>query len=132
MTHRDYSTISVGVVDDTLAALALGPRCLGPLLARNRAVVRSNAALLDGFVARHAGRVSWVRPGGGTVALLHYDLPGQLSSEELCTRLLQETGVLLVPGSTFGVEGAVRVGFGNTTEALRAGLAALSRFLEAA
>lgn len=131
MLHRDYTTISVGVVDDALAALALGPRCLPALLARNRSLVRRNAALVDAFVARHAPRVAWVRPAGGTVALLHYDLPGAPTSEDLCLRVLKDTGVLLVPGATFGVEGAVRLGFGNGEATLRAGLDALSRFLDA-
>ncbi|KAI8467806.1 MAG: aspartate/tyrosine/aromatic aminotransferase [Monoraphidium minutum] len=131
MLHRDYSTISVGVVDDALAALALAPAVLGPLLARNRALVRANAARVDAWVARHAPRVSWVRPRGGTVGLLHYRLAAPVGSEELCLRLLREAGVLLVPGSAFGVEGAVRIGIGNSAAALAAGLDAFSRFLDA-
>ncbi len=47
--HRDYSVISVGMLDDLLAAIAL--EAVGPLLDRNRAIVRENLATLDAWVA---------------------------------------------------------------------------------
>jgi len=124
MIHRDYNTISVGVLDDHFAAIALEHR--DALLERNRAIVRTNLAILDAWVA-HEPLISYVRPKGGTVALLNYDL--DMSSVEFCKRLIEETGVLLMPGSALGMEGSVRIGFGNGTEVLKAGLAATSTFL---
>ena len=124
MIHRDYTTISVGVLDDLLAAIALETR--GPLLERNRAIVRTNLDILDRWVAREP-LISWVKPLGGTVTLLAYDL--DMTSVEFCTRLIEETGALLMPGSALGMEGTVRIGFGNGTAALRDGLEAVSRFL---
>ncbi|MCC6931005.1 MAG: aminotransferase [Gemmatimonadaceae bacterium] len=126
LLHRDYSTISVGMLDEHFATLALEHR--EALLARNRGIVRTNLALLEAWLA-HEPRLSWVKPRGGTVTLLDYDLA--MPSRELCTRLLQEAGVLLMPGSALGMEGTVRIGFGNATAALRDGLAATSRFLAA-
>ena len=61
------------------------------------------------------------------MTLLHYDL--DLPSRTFCEKLLEETGVLLVPGSVFGVEGCVRIGFGNGTETLKAALPLVSDFL---
>lgn len=145
MLHRDYNTISVGVVDDALAALALSAPCLPRLLARNRAIARANLARVAAWVAEREGRVSWVPPAGGTVTLLHYKLPpgvgggssssggggaAGLTSEQLCLRLMRESGVLLVPGSAFGLEGCVRVGFGNAAAAVDGGLAALGALLD--
>ena len=126
LVHRDYNTISVGMLDEYFAALALEHK--DALLARNRAIVRTNRALLETWLS-HEPRLSWVKPRGGTVTLLDYDMA--LSSRDLCTRLRQEAGVLLMPGSALGMEGAVRIGFGNGTEVLRDGLAATSRFLAA-
>ncbi len=122
--HRDYNTISVGMLDDHFAAIALENR--DALLRRNRGIVRANAALLDDWIAREP-LISWVRPTGGTVALLHYDLP--MGSEDFCARLMSQTGALLMPGAALGVEGAVRIGFGNSAAALTGGLAELSAFL---
>lgn len=126
MVHRDYNTISVGALDDHFAAIALEHR--DALLERNRAIVRTNLSILDAWVAREP-RISYLRPQGGTVTLLNYEL--DMTSVELCTRLMDEAGVLLMPGSALGIEGTVRIGFGNGTEVLKAGLEATSLFLAA-
>lgn len=122
--HRDYNTISVGMIDDHVASIALENS--DALLRRNRQIVRTNLTLLDDWVSREP-LMSWVRPTGGTVTLLNYDL--DIGSYEFCRRLMDETGVLLTPGAAFEMEGTVRIGFGNGTDALRGGLEGLSRFL---
>ena len=122
--HRDYSVISVGMVDDLLAALAL--EHAGGMLRRNRAIVRANLATLDGWVAEEP-RISYVKPAAGTTALLRFDAP--MSSEQFCTRLVEAEGVLLVPGSAFEVEGSVRIGYANDPAVLTAGLERTSAFL---
>jgi aspartate/methionine/tyrosine aminotransferase len=122
--HRDYSTISVGAIDDLLAAIAL--EHADAMLARNRAIVRGNLALLDTWVAEEP-RVSYVRPTSGTTALLRVDVP--LSSEAFCRRLVEEAGVLFVPGSAFDIEGVVRIGFANEPAVLVAGLERTSELL---
>lgn len=126
MRHRDYTTISVGVLDDWLAALAL--EYAPAVLARNRGVVRGNLARLDAWVEAEA-RASYVKPRSGTTALVRIDRAAP--SEAWCTRLLDETGVLVVPGSAMGMEGYIRIGFGNDPAAFAPGLAGLSRFLAA-
>ncbi len=122
--HRDYSVISVGMVDDLLAALAL--EHADAMLTRNRAIVRSNLAALDGWVAEEP-RISYVKPAAGTTALLRFD--AAVPSEQFCTRLLESEGVLLVPGSAFDTEGAVRLGFASDPAVLTAGLERTSAFL---
>lgn len=122
--HRDYSVISVGMVDDLLASIAL--EAADALLARNRGIVRENLAILDAWVAGEP-RISCVRPSAGTTALLRYDAP--LDSEAFCLRLLESEGVLLTPGSAMDAEGYLRIGFANETAVLREGLERFSAFL---
>ena len=122
--HRDYSVISVGMVDDLLATIAL--EHADAMLARNRAIVRRNLAILDGWVAEEP-RISYVRPAAGTTALLRFDAP--MSSEAFCTGLLEAEGVLFVPGSAFDTEGVVRIGYANETAVLTAGLERTSAYL---
>ncbi len=122
--HRDYNTISVGMVDDLLAAIALEHR--EPLLARNRAIVRANLATLDAWVADEPS-ISYVRPRGGTIALLRYGL--DLPSEAFCIRLLEERGVMFTPGSALDMEGYLRIGYANGPQILADGLAETSAFL---
>ena len=124
--HRDYSVISVGMVDDLLAAIALEAR--DALLARNRAIVRENLGILDAWIASEP-RISYVRPTGGTTALLRYD--AQMDSETFCLRLLAAEGVLLTPGSAMDAEGYLRIGYANETGVLREGLERFSAFLAA-
>ncbi|MEM6707919.1 MAG: aminotransferase [Pseudomonadota bacterium] len=124
MIHRDYNTISVGMINDYLAALALENH--PQLLARSRRITRQNLELLSAWVDAEPG-ISWVKPRSGTTALLKYDLA--LPSRTLCIELLDATGVMLTPGSAMGMEGYVRIGFANSTATLEQGLARLSEFL---
>ena len=123
--HRDYSTISVGMINDFLAALAL--ENADKVLARSRDITRTNLAILSDWVDAEP-MISWVKPAAGTTALLHYDT--DLSSADFCKRLLDTTGVLFMPGSALEVEGSVRIGYANNEEVLRDGLPLVSRFLQ--
>ena len=122
--HRDYNTISVGMLDDHFAALALEHK--DALLARNHAILRDNLAILDAWVAVEPS-VSYVKPRSGCTALVKYafDLP----SRDFCVRLLEQHGVMFTPGSAMGMEGYVRVGFANTRRDLETGLTLTSTFL---
>ncbi|MDQ7249859.1 aminotransferase [Dongia sedimenti] len=124
MIHRDYNTISVGCIDDYLAALALEHR--DKILARAHRITRDNLAILAQWMEQEK-RMHWVKPKSGTTALLKYDLP--MSSRDFCLALLEEEGVMLCPGSAFDLEGTVRMGYACGTEVLRQGLARMSRFL---
>ncbi|SFK67961.1 aminotransferase [Shimia haliotis] len=122
--HRDYDTISVGMIDDHFAALALENR--DKVLARSQAITRGNLAVLEGWVD-HEPRISWTKPKSGTTALLKYDLP--MTSRAFCVALLKETGVMFTPGEALNMEGYVRIGYANTPSILKEGLARVSEFL---
>jgi aspartate/methionine/tyrosine aminotransferase len=124
MIHRDYNTISVGMLDDHFAAIALENR--DRILARSRSITRNNLAILSEWVDSEPN-ISWIKPKSGTTALLKYDLP--MSSEKFCVRLLEQTGVMLTPGSALDMEGYLRIGYANREAVLRAGLTGLSEFL---
>jgi aspartate/methionine/tyrosine aminotransferase len=122
--HRDYNTISVSMVDDLLAALALEHH--EAILSRSRRIVRGNLALLDRWVAAEP-RINYVKPRSGTTAFLAYDL--SMPSHEFCVRLIEQTGVMLTPGVAFDMEGHLRIGYANSPEVLQEGLSRMSRFL---
>ncbi len=122
--HRDYNTISVGILDDMFSSIALENR--DKILARSCNLVRTNLATLDRWIQSEGG-FSYVKPRAGTVTLLRYavDMP----SYEFCIRLLGETGVLFTPGSAFELEGCVRIGYANGSAILEEGLRRTSGFL---
>lgn len=123
--HRDYNTISVGMVDDLLSALAL--EHADAILERNRALTRVNLDRLSTWVDNEP-HISWVKPRGGTTALLKLHLP--IASRDFCVGLLEDCGVMLTPGSAMGMEGYLRIGYANSTQVLSEGLALMSRFIE--
>lgn len=124
MAHRDYSIISVGMVDDHLACIALEHADV--ILRRNRSLVRANNATLGEWVDGQSD-VWWVRPSGGTTALLHY--AHSVPSRDLCVDLLATTGVLLTPGSALDAEGTLRIGYANNPKVLTEGLPRLGDYL---
>lgn len=124
MFHRDYDTISVGQLNDHFATMAL--EGADKILARARAITRTNLALVDEWVETQ-DRLSWVRPRAGTTGMLKLEVP--LSSRAFCIRALEETGTMLTPGDAFEMEGYARIGFANPTETLRQGLTRLTPLL---
>ena len=124
MIHRDYNTISVGMLNDHFAAIALENH--EAILGRSQKITRENLAILAEWIEAEP-LISWVRPRSGTTALLKYEL--DLPSREFCIRLLEETGVMFTPGSAMYMEGYVRVGYANSSAVLKAGLERVSEFL---
>ena len=122
--HRDYNTISVSMLDDYFACLALEAK--EKILQRSRDITRGNLQILDDWIAGEP-LVSYVKPKSGTTILFRYDL--DLTSRDFCVQLLQDTGVMLTPGSAMDMEGWIRVGYANDPEVLRQGLAKTSQFL---
>ena len=121
---RDYTTISAGVLDDALAAVAL--EHVEAVLARSLGIVRGNLAIVDEWIAREP-RLRYVRPRAGTTALVHYDL--DLPSVEFCQGLFDATGAFVMPGVAFGEDRAFRLGYACARDVLDGGLAALSEYL---
>lgn len=122
--HRDYTTISVGMVDDYFAAMALDAK--DAVLERSREITRGNLAVLDAWIAAEP-KARYVKPQAGTTAFVAFDV--DMASYDLCVALLRDTGVMFTPGSALGVEGYVRIGFACYPEVLREGLAKVSDWL---
>lgn len=122
--RRDYDTISCGVIDDRLAALALANK--EKIFERNRKILLQNRQILDQWV-RETPEVSYVRPVAGTTALVYYDK--DMPSYDLCVDLLRKKGVLFTPGSCFEMEGAVRIGYAFDSKTLKEGLDRFAEYL---
>lgn len=125
LEQRDYDTISVGMLDEYFAEIALSVK--DKILQRNRAIIRENLKVLDDWVS-HESRVSYVKPKAGTTAFVKVQT--QLSSYEFCERLVKQTGVMFTPGSALHTEGFVRIGYANNIEVLKKGLDLTSEFLK--
>lgn len=125
LQRRDYDIISCSMLDEEIATLAL--KNADKLIKRNLTLVNKNIELLDRWISKEK-HFSYIKPKASTVTLLFYDFP--ISSKEFSLRLLEETGVFLTPGSCFGVEGSLRIGYAASTEVLEKALKLLSQFLK--
>jgi aspartate/methionine/tyrosine aminotransferase len=86
-------------------------------LARNRALIARNLVLLEAFFAEHADLFAWYLPDGGCIGFPRY--LGRDGVEEFARRLVEESGVLLLPASVYRSDlGATpvdrfRIGYGR-------------------
>jgi aspartate/methionine/tyrosine aminotransferase len=126
--RKDYLTISPGALSDLLARRALDPAVRPRILARTRGILSANYPVLEAWAARRRGALRLVPPRAGAIAYLRYAWP--VNSTELVLRLRDERSVLVVPGDHFGMDGYLRVGFGNEPEDLRAGLERIDAVLD--
>ncbi|MEO8207901.1 MAG: aminotransferase class I/II-fold pyridoxal phosphate-dependent enzyme [Chloroflexota bacterium] len=126
---KDYTTICASAPSEILAIIGL--RALDTVLARSRGIVAANMALLDDFFARRADAFSWVRPRGGSIGFprLVQGGPAGPSGGRFCAGLVEATGVLLLPSTTFGAgDEHVRIGLGRSD--LPEALMELERYLD--
>ena len=125
-SYHDYTTIAPGAASDFLARMALEPERRARIIERTRSVIRRNYPVLESWLGKQ-GCFEWAAPDAGAICYAKYDLP--IGSLELAERLRDEESVLIVPGIHFGMEGYVRIGFGNDRPTLDDGLARISRFI---
>jgi aspartate/methionine/tyrosine aminotransferase len=108
---RDYTTICNGAPGEILAIIALQNR--ERILDRNLGIIRGNIGLAENFFAERPAVFSWIGPRAGSVAFPRWLGPG--TAEQFCQRLLDDAGIMIVPGTMFDYEGGhFRIGLGRT------------------
>ena len=110
-----YLSICNAVPSEILARIAL--KNADALLDRNRTLTAQNLKKLDAFFSRYADRFDWYEPDGSCVAFPRY--LGPEGADAFCAQLVEDSGVLLVPGSIFRSkladvpEDRFRIGYGR-------------------
>jgi aspartate/methionine/tyrosine aminotransferase len=119
-SYHDYVTIAPGALSDRLARVALAPARRARLFERTRAILRANLPVVEGWL-RDNGGFQWIAPEAGAILYVRYG--HKVNSTELVNRLRLEQSVLIVPGDHFGMDGYLRLGFGEPPDYINAGLA---------
>lgn len=125
--YHDYTSIAPGALSDRLARAALEPATRARLIARTRSVIGTNLSLMEQWLSAQPGGFSWVRPEAGAFVFAQYHY--RINSSDLARRLREQHRVLLVPGDHFGMDGYVRLGYGEPPEYLAAALSRLQTLL---
>ena len=128
-SYHDYMTIAPGALSDRLARVALDPERRPALLERTRGILRANLPIIEGWLHDHAPMFSWLAPEAGAIVYVRYNFA--INSTELVTRLRDDKSVLIVPGDHFGMDGYLRLGFGERPDYLKQGLDRLHQLLSA-
>ncbi|MEO8680243.1 MAG: aminotransferase class I/II-fold pyridoxal phosphate-dependent enzyme [Vicinamibacterales bacterium] len=119
-SYHDYVTIAPGALSDRLARVALVPARRARLFDRTREILRANLPLVEGWLRANGG-FEWIAPEAGAILYVRYR--HKINSTELVNRLRTEKSVLIVPGDHFGMDGYLRLGFGESPDYINAGLA---------
>jgi aspartate/methionine/tyrosine aminotransferase len=107
---KDYTTLCNSAPSEILAVIALraGDRVVG----RSRSIIAANLPILTDFMRRHAARLTWSPPKAGSVCFPRFT--SDVDAEHIAERLIERTGVVIVPGSRFDFDRAhFRVGYGR-------------------
>jgi len=122
---RDYTTLALSPLVEHVATRVIEN---GDLLLRPRlAQARHNRELLLSWANQHREFVSIIPPQGGVSVFMR--VFGVADIEDFCRELEDKYSVLLVPGTSFGQQNHVRLGFGCATGVLTEALARLSEHL---
>ena len=125
-SYHDYVTIAPGALSDRLARVALAPARRERLLERTRGILRTNLPLIEDWL-RAAGGFEWIAPEAGAIVYVRYG--HAINSTALAHRVREEKSVLIVPGDHFGMDGYLRLGFGEPPAYNRTGLDRLREVL---
>lgn len=127
---KHYLSIASSAPSERLTKIALNNR--DKLLARTCAIVDENLPKLDAFFERHEALFEWRRPDGSCMAFPRY--LGADGVEDFTRKLLEESGVLLLPSTIYTSElsdtptDRFRIGFGR--RAIDDGLAAMDAHMD--
>lgn len=129
--YKHFLSICNSAPSEALAIIALENK--ETILSRNRQLMLDNVIQLETLFNDFAGLIDWQRPQGGCVAFPCYTGPGDMTS--FCANLLEQDGVLLLPGSIYQSEltetpqDRFRIGFGRG-QVFQDGLAAMRQHFD--
>ena len=117
-----------GALSDVLARHALDPVRRGRILERTRRILNDNYPVISGWLDGHGPLFSYAPPDAGAIVYVRYH--HQVNSTELVQLLRERKSVLIVPGDHFGMDGYLRIGYGDEARHLREGLNRLHGLLD--
>jgi aspartate/methionine/tyrosine aminotransferase len=94
---KHYTSICNSAPSEVLGLIAL--RAGSQLLEKNRQIIAHNLPAFTGFFSSYPHLFDWQEPRGGCVAYPRY-LGGD-GVEAMCTSLVEEAGILLLPSSIY-------------------------------
>jgi len=126
LKRKQYTTITTSTLSDRLAAHFLQERNRQKILARTRTVIRKGAEVLEIWIKNSEGHFSVVMPQASGIAFVRYN--HDINSSEFMKQLYQASGVSLLAGDFFGIDGYLRISFGRPEKYVQKGLEKVTEF----
>lgn len=110
LAFKDYLSICSSAPSELITLMAL--HNYERFLSINIEKIKRNIVLFSDFVTKHPSLLSFIPPQAGSTAFVKVN--SKVSSLEFCNTLIEETGIMAVPGEMFGYKGKyIRIGFGR-------------------
>lgn len=122
---RHYYTMENSVVCETIADLVLANK--QKVLARNNQIINDNYQYFLNWVSNFP-TLRHEKPQGGPVMMVYYDYP--MDSYTFAKNLVEDHGVLVMPGVAFGLEGCFRIGLVARPEKFHKALDVFAQYLK--
>ena len=106
---KHYTTICASAPSEFLTALAMRHR--QKLIDRNRQIVLQNLSQLSAFFSSRTDIFEWTPPNASTIGFARFKPDSDVQT--FCDNLVQEAGVLLLPGTVYDEPRHIRFGFGR-------------------
>lgn len=106
--NREYNTISISILDDFVATVALKNHT--KIIDRNLNIIKENKKIVEEFLQKNTF-FSWVKePNCGTIGTIQYAC--KKNSEVFCQELFENTKILTIPAFAFDVpKNYFRIGY---------------------
>ncbi len=114
--RHEYSTITASMISNHLAAHALSPQVRPMLVGRARQYIRKGYPVLKQWMDSQQGIFHYTPPQACAVTFIRYDLA--INSTDLMHKLIDETGVFVAAGDSFGMDKHLRIAFGQEPQVL--------------
>lgn len=123
---KDYTTHTVCSINDFLVQSAL--KNWKKIVPKYREWILHNRIVLRGFINDHSDFIDWIEPEAGIVAFPFFK-DQAINSENFAQELAEESGVLVLPGDTFGMPGHFRICLGVDPQYFCKALKLFSEFI---
>lgn len=124
---KDYTTLCHSGIGEHIATIALQKEKMASYIDRARNRIKEHTAIMADWVSQVSPLIEWVPPKAGHTSFPRYNL--DMDSWEMCTRLLEEEGVLVSPGDAFNTPRHFRIRHSAERDVLTEALDRFGAFL---
>jgi aspartate/methionine/tyrosine aminotransferase len=124
---QDYITICSACLENKLAAIALSHQVRPRIVERTRGYVRRGFDIVAHW-ATGRDDVEVLAPDAAAICFVKY--AKTINSTELVMRLVREKSTFVAPGDLFGLDGHLRISFGQPDEYVSEGLRRIGELLD--